>query len=75
MEISRRNIEVLRSNLFKKIEGEKTPIYKEIEKRVHESTDKTNVESTPEMKNTEIYRYHYEEMIKSYPDESYVHED
>lgn len=75
IEISRRNIEVLKTNLFKKIDGERTEISKDIEEQVDKSTDKTKEQPTPEIKNAEIYKQHYDEMMKSYPDESYTHED
>ncbi len=75
-EISRKNIETLKNNLFKKIEVSKSPKSKENEEQeANTETKGLDAKSTPEKKNAQIYKEHYKEMMKSYTDEEYVQED
>lgn len=74
IEISRRNIESLKTNLFKKIEVEKKIPDKVTEEQNSKVSNK--VESpTLEIENAEIYKEHYEKMMNAYPNLSHVQED
>ena len=73
-EISRKNIESLKKNFFKKITDEKENS-QPVEKSVDKETDKvstTKKPQTPEGQNQEVYKQHYQEMKRQYPSEEYV---
>ncbi len=74
VEISRKNIESLKKNLFKKIANEKEhsqPDEKGVDKESSEVST-TEKSQTPERLNAEIYKQHYEAMKQQYPSEEYV---
>lgn len=66
-EISRKNIEALKSKLLKGKEENKTVVVKKEENNEH-----SDQQTSPEKKNEEIYKNHYEEMMKDYTDQEYI---
>ncbi|QUH31099.1 hypothetical protein [Vallitalea guaymasensis] len=71
-EISKKNIEALKTNLFKKLETEKPKSSKVSEEK---QNDKSETQSTPEKNNAQVYKQHYDEMMKSYLNEAYAQEE
>lgn len=74
VEISKKNIESLKKNLFKNIDIEKVKA-NDIEEQSNIGNTEKEIQLTPEKKNEEIYEQHYEEMMKNYSNETYVAED
>lgn len=73
-EISRKNIESLKKNLFKKITDEREGS-KLIEKSIDKEADEvstTKKQQTPEDQNHEVYKQHYQALMHEYPSEEYI---